>query len=373
MAKRDYYEVLGVERSASADEIKSVFRKLALKYHPDRNPGDKSAEQKFKEAAEAYEVLSDPEKKRRYDQFGHEGLRGTTMRGFSSFEDIFDAFSDVFGGGLFDGFFGGGRRRPRRGASLECEVVLEFEEAAFGESKTIDVTRQEICENCSGRGARPGTQPVTCPYCGGRGQIVQAQGFFSIQTTCPRCKGRGTHIETPCPRCDGVGRAAKRTKIDIRVPPGVQDGMSLRLAGQGEIGDDGALRGDLYCYLHVKPHPLFERAGDDIVCHVPIGFGQAALGAPVEVPTLRGKALLNIPCGTQSGDVLRLRGQGLPRPRGGQGDQLVAVTIETPRKLTAKQEELLREFAETENEHVTPERKGFLDKVKDYFSGQKED
>lgn len=372
MAKEDYYQSLGVDRNASADEIKQAFRKIALKYHPDRNQGNKEAEEKFRAAAEAYEVLSDPEKRGLYDRFGHDGLRGTTMHGFSSFEDIFDAFGDVFGGGLFDDFFGirGGRgRRVRRGVSLRCEISLNFREAATGAKKTLKVHRREVCAECNGSGAREGTSPVTCNYCRGRGEVQHSQGFFVLRTPCPQCRGGGRVITSPCPKCQGTGRSAKRAEITVDIPAGVEDGMRLRIPGQGEAGDDGAPPGDLYCDIRLEPHPFFERHGNDIVCEVPVSFAQAALGAEVEVPTLTGgMRKVEIPPGTQSGEIIALQGAGFPNVHGyGKGRQLLHVVIETPKKLTERQGALLREFAEIEKTNVGPRRKSFFDKLKQYF------
>ncbi len=368
MAK-DYYQILGVARNASADEIKSAYRKLALKYHPDRNKGDKEAEQKFKEAAEAYEVLRDPEKRQLYDQYGEAGLRGRPMRGFSTFEDIFEAFGDIFGGGLFDDLFGGRRRAPRRGASLRCDIEISLEDVATGVEKVIEVARREICDTCHGTGAKPGTQPVTCPYCGGRGEVQRSQGFFTIRQPCPKCEGYGQIIQSPCPACRGAGRRTQQAHITIRIPAGGEDGKRMRVAEQGEPGEPGAPRGDLYCDIHVKPHPLFERRGDDILCELPITFTQAALGATIEdAPTLDGKTTITIPPGTQSGEILKLPGKGLPNLRGaGRGDLLVRVVVEVPKKLTPEQERLLREFAKTEDAHVSERRKTFFQKVKEYF------
>jgi molecular chaperone DnaJ len=369
--KRDYYEVLGVARAASDEDIKRAYRRLALKYHPDRNPNDEDAEQRFKEAAEAYEVLCDPEKRSRYDRFGHSGLSGTGFHEFSSAEDIFDAFGDIFGGSVFGNLFGArrGRRGPRPGRDLRIHLELELLEAARGASKTFDIRRKEICATCSGSGAKSGTQPVTCSYCGGRGEVLQSQGFFRITTTCPGCQGAGTQIREPCSECAGSGRVLAVRTLQIDIPAGVDTGMRVRLRGEGEPGDNGAPRGDLYCYINVREHPLFHREGPNLICQVPIAFTQAALGAEIEVPSLTGKQTLNVPRGTQSGEVFRLRGQGMPDPRGkGSGDLVVQVTIETPRKLTKRQEELLREFADLEQAHVSPQRKSFFEKLREYFS-----
>jgi len=377
MPKRDYYEVLGVNRDAKADEVKRAFKKLALKYHPDRNPDSREeAEAKFKEIAEAYEVLSDADKRQRYDQYGHEGLRGTGFRDFSNagMDSIFDFFAGAFGGRsgfddfLFGGLGGGGRRR--RGYDIQHDLTLEFTEACFGTTQSIEVERREPCQACGGSGARKGTVPRQCDMCGGFGQVEQRAGFFSVRTVCPKCSGKGQVLDNPCPDCRGTGRAPQRSTIDVRVPAGIEDGVRLRVPGQGELGDDGATRGDLYCYVRVEPHPLFERQGDDLLCRVPITFSQAALGAEIDVPTIEGKATtLRVPAGTRSGEVLTLRGKGVPRLNGrGRGDEHVVIIIEVPKKLNARQKELLRELAALEDKHVSPERKSFLDKLKDFFT-----
>ena len=374
-SKRDYYEVLGVGRDANADEIKSVYRRLALKFHPDRNPNDPEAEKKFKEAAEAYEVLSDSDKRSKYDRFGHAGLSGTGVHEFRDAQDIFDVFGDIFGGALFGDLFGGrrGRRGPRAGRDLRMQLDLDLFEAAKGASKTMDIRRQEICSQCSGSGAKRGTKAVTCSYCGGRGQVFQSQGFFRIATTCPSCRGTGSQIRDPCPECSGAGRVVATRTLQVDIPPGVDIGMRVRLRGEGEPGDNGAPRGDLYCYINVREHPLFHREGANLICHVPITFAQAALGSEVEVPSLSGKQPLSIPRGTQSGEVFQLRGQGMPDPHGrGRGDLVVQVVVETPKKLTKRQEELLREFAELDNSHVSPERKSFFEKLREYFTPTEE-
>jgi molecular chaperone DnaJ len=375
--KPDYYKVLGVNRNANVEDIKRAYRKMALKWHPDRNPNSKEeAERRFKEAAEAYEVLSDPQKRARYDQFGHEGLAGVHMRGFSTFEDIFEAFGDIFGGGggIFESFFGGraGRRAARRGPSLRCEIMIDLREVASGTERTIELRRHEVCDACSGSGARRGSLPSTCAYCGGRGEVQQSQGFFVVRITCPRCQGKGSVITQPCPPCGGSGRIMKATQIKVPIPAGVENGMRLRIAGEGEVGENGAPRGDLFCDIYVAPHPIFERHGDDVLCELPISFSQAALGADVEVPTLAGRISLHVPSGTQSGQVFRLPGQGLPNVHGrGRGNELVQVVIETPKKLTPRMEELLREMAQIEDKEVTPKRKSFFEKVKEYFEGKK--
>jgi molecular chaperone DnaJ len=374
MQKEDYYNVLGVERNASQDDIKRAYRKLALKYHPDKNQGNKQAEEKFKVAAEAYEVISDPAKRQRYDQFGHEGLRGGDARGFGNFEDIFDAFGDIFGGGggggIFEEFFGGGRQQAaKRGASLRCDVTLDFKEVATGIEKTIEITKRDFCEECRGTGARKGTSPVSCPYCKAKGEIHQRQGFFTIRTTCPKCQGNGKIIETPCGKCGGHGMYPKKSNIKVQIPAGIEEDSRLRVAGQGESGPNGAHPGDLYCDIHIKPHSIFKRQDHDIICEFPITFTQAALGCEIEVPTILGKLRkVRIPAGMQSDDIISVRGEGFPHVRGfGVGNLLVHIVVETPTKLTPRQEELLREFAESEHKNVTPKRKSFFQKVKKLF------
>ena len=377
MQKEDYYNVLGVERNAGQDDIKRAYRKLALKYHPDKNQGDKEAEEKFKIAAEAYEVISDPEKRQRYDHYGHEGLRGGDARGFGNFEDIFDAFGDIFGGGgggggsIFEDFFGGGGRRQaeKRGASLRCDIAIDFKDVATGIEKSIEITKRDFCEECRGTGARKGTSPVSCPYCKGKGEIHQRQGFFTIRTTCPKCQGNGKIIETPCGKCSGHGVYPKKSNIKVQVPAGIEDGSRLRVTGQGESGANGAHPGDLYCDIHIKPHSIFKRQDYDIICEFPITFTQAALGSEIEVPTILGKMRkVRIPAGMQSDDIISVKGEGFPHVRGfGVGNMLVHVVVETPTKLTPRQEELLREFAESEHKNVTPKAKSFFQKVKKLF------
>ena len=377
MQKEDYYNVLGVDRDAGPDDIKRAYRKLALKYHPDKNQGNKEAEEKFKIAAEAYEVISNPDKRRRYDQYGHEGLRGGDARGFGNFEDIFDAFGDIFGGGgggggsIFEDFFGGGGRRQaeKRGASLRCDIAIDFKDVATGIEKSIEITKRDFCEECRGTGARKGTSPVSCPYCKGKGEIHQRQGFFTIRTTCPKCQGNGKIIETPCGKCSGHGVYPKKSNIKVQVPAGIEDGSRLRVTGQGESGANGAHPGDLYCDIHIKPHSIFKRQDYDIICEFPITFTQAALGSEIEVPTILGKMRkVRIPAGMQSDDIISVKGEGFPHVRGfGVGNMLVHVVVETPTKLTPRQEELLREFAESEHKNVTPKAKSFFQKVKKLF------
>ncbi|MHC5039608.1 MAG: molecular chaperone DnaJ, partial [Planctomycetota bacterium] len=361
--KRDYYEVLGVDRNADEETLKGAYRRLAMKVHPDHNPGDREAEEKFKELAEAYEVLRDPETRSRYDRYGHEGLRGMSVGGFSSFEDIFDAFSDVFGGGsIFGDLFGGGRGRGgRRGRSLRCDIAVPFLEMAEGCEKTVMLRRQEICPACQGSGAKAGTRPESCSVCGGKGAVVQSQGFFSIQTTCPQCGGAGEIVKTPCPDCSGKGRQSITREINIRIPPGIEDGVTMRVTGEGEPGDGGGMRGDLYCTVRVESHPIFQREGSHLLLELPIPFTTASLGGEVEIPTLKGKENLKIPKGTQNGRIFQRRGMGLPSLTGGggRGDLLVRIVVEVPTKLTKRQKELLSELAEIEAKNVTPKRKRF--------------
>jgi molecular chaperone DnaJ len=373
MAKRDYYETLGVGKNASEEEMKRAYRRMAVKYHPDKNPGDKEAEAKFKECAEAYEVLSDPEKRKRYDQFGHEGLRGAGMHDFSrmNVEDIFSMFG-------FDDFFGDmfgarGRRKtrragPSRGYDLETGVELTLNEVAEGTKKTIEFTRQDRCSECGGSGAAKGSSPSTCPTCGGTGQVARGGGFFQMVSTCPHCGGTGQVITNPCRKCKGTGRVPRKRRVNIKVPAGVREGQGIRVAGEGEPGRGGGPNGDLYCYVRIKPHEFLQRDGNNIVAVVPISLTQAALGATIDVPSLNGTKQLKIPPGTQYGSVFRIKGQGLPDIRTRRtGDQLVQVTVETPTRLNAKQEELLREFAKTENARVSPHSAGFIEKLKRYF------
>ena len=377
MAKQDYYQVLGVEKGASADDIKRAYRRKAMKYHPDKNPGDKEAEARFKECAEAYEVLSDNEKRQRYDQFGHEGLRGAGMHDFShmNVDDIFSMFGfDDFFGSMFGG---SGRRRgstrrggAARGYDLETGVELTLNEIAQGAEKTIEFTRQDACSKCKGSGAAKGSKPVNCPTCGGSGQVARGGGFFQMVSTCPQCKGAGQVISSPCTGCKGSGRVPRKRTVSIKIPAGVHEGQGIRVAGEGEPGQAGGPNGDLYCYVKVKAHDFLQRDGSDLVAIVPISFTQASLGATIDVPSLDGTQRLKIPSGTQYGNVFRIKGQGLPDIRTKRvGDQLVQVTIETPVKLNAQQEEILREFAKAENRSVSPKSQGFFDKLKKQFGG----
>lgn len=368
--KRDYYEVLGVSRDASPEEIKKAYRQAALKHHPDRNREDPDAEAKFKEAAQAYEILSDPEKRQRYDRYGHEGLSGAAMHDFSHMgaQDIFSMFEDILGGGVFGGRRGGG-------IDLQTEVELTLAEVAKGAERTVQFERSDYCDRCSGSGAEPGSQRRTCSQCGGYGQVEQQTGFGALFgrmiTTCPACRGRGTIVTTPCKTCHGRGRAAKHRVLNIKIPPGIDDGQAVRVPGEGEPGDDGSRRGDFHCVVRIKPHPFFERHGADLVCRVPVSFTQAALGTKLEVPTLDGKEEITLERGTQYGSLLRLHGKGLPSLRGRRrGDLVVQIVIEIPRKLDRRQAELLREFAASEDKTVLPESKGFFEKLAAFFAGE---
>jgi len=352
MIKRDYYEVLEIERGASGDEIKKSYRRLALQYHPDRNSDDPGAEEKFKEASEAYEALSDPKRRQLYDTYGHRGLEGTGFHGFTDVNDIFssmgDVFEEFFGGMGGFGFSGTGRAggRPRRGADLRHDIAISFVEAAHGIEREISVTRQVRCDTCEGTGQESGTGRSTCEMCGGSGSATQRQGFFVIQTVCPRCGGEGSRIENPCADCRGHGRVNKTKSLSVKVPAGVEDEMRLVLRGEGQPGGKGGPPGDLYVFINVKPHDFFERHGDDLYCAVPISFPQAALGCRIEVPTLDSKMDVKVPEGTETGDEVRVRGKGLPNVhhRGRHGDQIIRFVVKTPKKLSKKQRKLLEEF-----------------------------
>ena len=366
--KRDYYEVLGVSRHASEEEIKKAYRKLAMKYHPDRNPGDKAAEEKFKEVKEAYETLSDPNKRAAYDQYGHAGLEGGLggggfQHGFGSFAD---AFSDIFGD-----LFGGGSRRSSvyRGADLRYNLEITLEEAARGTETRIRIPTMDTCGTCGGSGAKPGTQSVTCAMCGGHGQVRMQQGFFSIQQTCPNCHGSGKTIAHPCPECGGAGRVKRYKTLVVKIPAGVDEGDRIRLSGEGEAGINGGPPGDLYVVIHLKEHPVFRREGDDLHCEMPISFTTAALGGEIEIPTLDGHARIRIPEETQTGRVFRLRGKGIRGVKSQEpGDLYCHVVVETPVNLSPRQKELLRELeALSREEENNPRAKSWMDKVKAFF------
>ncbi|MDY6906344.1 MAG: molecular chaperone DnaJ [Thermodesulfobacteriota bacterium] len=348
-AKRDYYEVLGVSRDATEAELKKQYRKIALKCHPDKNPGDKQAEEQFKEASEAYGVLCDPEKRRIYDQFGHAGLEGGGGRG-AGFEDIFSSFGDIFED--FFGFGSGRRasRGARRGDDLRYDLTIDFMEAAFGKDTEIEIEKLETCSVCSGSGCKDGTHPETCRQCGGSGQVTRSQGFFMVKTTCSVCRGTGQSISDPCPRCRGNGKEMAQKTVSLKIPAGVDNGSRLRLTGEGEPGEYGAPPGDLYVFINVKPHKFFQRHNNDVVCVMEISFVQAALGDSIPVPTLTGETTLEIPKGTQYGDTFRFAGEGIPSLRNKKrGDQIVQVEVKTPEKINKRQEELLTEFAKLES------------------------
>ena len=376
MAKRDYYEVLGVERSVSAEELKKAYRKLAVKYHPDKNPGDHAAEEKFKELGEAYEALSDPQKRALYDQHGHAAFdpRARARGGGGGFHDPFDIFRDVFGGGgggsIFENLFGGGQdpNGPQRGDDLRYDMQLSLEEAALGCEKEISVPKPDECDHCHGGGAEPGSKMRTCGTCGGRGQVLTSRGIFSIAQTCPHCKGAGRILEKPCKKCSGSGKHERTSKIKLRIPPGVESNSRLRSSGNGEAGGRGGPAGDLYVFLQVKEHEIFSREGDDLLCEVPVSFIQATLGAEIEVPTLQGKATVKIPAGTQPGTLLRLKGRGVKNLQGhGQGDLHVRVQVEVPTHLNAEQKHKLSEFAALCDGKEMPLSQGFFEKAKKFF------
>ena len=380
MGKRDYYEVLQVAQGAEEQDIKSAYRKLALKYHPDRNPGDHVAEEKFKEAAEAYSVLADPQKRGIYDRFGHKGLDASPSSSnidptvFSGFDDILGGLGDIFG---FGDVFGGGRRRgPQRGADLRYDLEISFDDAVTGAETTLQIPRDESCEQCSGSGAASGTQPETCPKCKGRGQIHYQQGFLTVARTCGHCRGAGRVITKPCQVCQGRGQTSRERKLTVKIPAGIDTGQRLRISGEGEFGGQGAHPGDLYVVVHVNEHPFFIREGDNLYCEVPVDYPTMVLGGTIEVPTLNGDAEITIPRATKSGTRFRLRGKGMPEVNGGSpGDLFLAVQIGTPDKLTKEQRSLIEKLSKTmvkqKVEPITKENLGsnrpFIDRVKDIF------
>jgi len=379
--QRDYYEILGVEKTATVDEIKRAYRKAAMKYHPDRNPDDPEAEKKFRECSEAFEALSDPEQRQRYDRYGHEGLRGTGTHDFSGMNaaDIFSLFEEAFGdmgfGSFFRGGGGAGRQRRNRGYDLETEIDVTLEDVATGSTQEIEFTRQDLCENCLGSGAKVGTTPDTCTTCNGQGKVAMRQGFFQMVRPCPTCHGKGNIVKEKCETCGGAGRQPRHRKIDVKVPAGIHDGQIIRVPGEGEPGQDGSPHGDLHVHVRIKPHKLFARRNDDLILHMPVSFTQASLGAKLNVPPLgEGEsepAELNLKAGTQHGQTYTIRAEGLPNLRTGRrGDMIVQIMIEIPKKLTARQRELLEEFAETEDHEVMPHSSGFWDKIKSYLSGE---
>jgi len=369
MAKTDYYEVLGLNRDASDDEIKKAYRRLAMKWHPDRNPDNPKAEEHFKEAKEAYEILSEPSKRAMYDQYGHAGVDSSAAAGAGAgFGGFADAFGDIFGD-----IFGGGRARSNvyRGADLRFNLEISLEDAARGTETRIRIPAMDECETCHGSGARPGTSPTTCSACGGHGQVRMQQGFFSIQQTCPKCHGSGKVVASPCASCQGAGRVKRHKTLSVKIPAGVDEGDRIRLSGEGEAGVNGGPAGDLYVVIHIKQHPVFQRDHNDLHCEMPISFSTAALGGEIEIPTLDGYAKIKVPAETQSGKVFRLRGKGIKGVRSAtQGDLMCHVVVETPIDLTARQKELLQEFESIsgrDSGRHNPRAKSWMDKVKEFF------
>ena len=368
--QRDYYEVLGVERRSTSAQITDAYRKLAVKHHPDKNPGNDEAAARFKEAARAFEVLSDADLRARYDRYGHAGLQGGRQHDFNEMSDIFEAFGDLFGGGIFGDAFGGRGRgnRPRKGRDVFCQVSLSLVEAARGATKTVEFTRHEMCGTCDGSGAKKGTKPQACDYCGGKGQVIQSAGVFRLQTTCPACRGAGSVIREKCADCGGAGLKEEHVERRVTIPAGVDSDVRVRLAGEGEPGGSGGPPGDCYCVIEIEAHPFLARDGRELHCEVPVSFTQAALGTTVDVPTLDGAKPLQIARGTQSGDVIRVRGLGMPEVRGrGVGDLHVHVQVEIPKTLSPRAEELLRELAKEEHAAVSPKRSSFFSRLAEYF------
>jgi molecular chaperone DnaJ len=374
--KRDYYEVLSISRTATEEEVKRSYRKLAVKYHPDKNPDDPHAEEKFKELGEAYDVLMDADKRAAYDRFGHAAFTQGIGRG-GGFHDPFDIFREVFGsggggGGIFETFFGGGattdREGRQRGSDLRYDMQITLEEAAFGVDKEIEVRKLDTCAKCAGKGAEPGSRTINCPNCGGRGQVISSRGFFQVSQTCPRCRGVGQIIEKPCRACEGEGRAENTSRIKLKIPAGIADGSRLRSSGNGEAGIRGGAAGDLYVVIHIKEHPIFQREDDNLYCEVPISFTLAALGGEIPVPTLEGKANLKVPAGTQSGQVFKLRGKGVANVNArDHGDLFARLLVEVPTRLNSEQRQKLEEFASLCGEENTPLHKSFFERAREFF------
>jgi len=373
--KRDYYEVLGVGRDASEEEVKRAYRKLAVKFHPDKNPDDPHAEEKFKELGEAYDVLMDSDKRAAYDRFGHAAF-ASGGAGFGGFHDPFDIFREVFGGGgfgggIFETFFGGAATHSedrQRGSDLRYDMQIGLEEAAFGVEKEIEIEKLDTCDKCQGSGAEPDSRTINCPTCGGRGQVISSRGFFHVSQTCPRCRGAGEIIEKPCPKCRGDGRVEKLSRVKLKIPAGIREGSRLRSSHNGEAGIRGAPPGDLYVVIHIREHKIFQREGDNLYCEVPIPFSIAALGGEVEVPTLEGRAHLKVAAGTQGGRIFKLRGRGIINVNGrDRGDLLARLIVEVPSRLNAEQRRKLEEFAALCGEENTPLRKSFFERAREFF------